>query len=168
MTETYYETEYRTEYRTESYTEAGEEQWERLTPDLWWYEPIYFKVEGGGKEMNGIIYDGYKINTAGHLNSRIKIVLGSPSGSTWMIRAYNLTGVGQIKSLGWRFGVTSSGESQQGGYYKKGTTEYVSPPDDQAWLDNFNAIITDPKRSLAFARWDSPPGEIIFDATGVE
>jgi hypothetical protein len=146
VTETYYETEYKTEYRTETYTTTEDvvvrtsEGKTYLTPISKGYAGIYFK--GVGSEDTGTYYYSYEIDTSKHTRSQVKI-MGQG-------RVYDLTGVGQISPS-----PTVIGE---GGL--------VSTPEEQAWLDNLNAILTNPERILGYST--GQVGEISFDAKGIK
>jgi hypothetical protein len=101
-------------------------------------------------------YHGYEIDTE-HTTSQVKILVSSAAGG--YIGVYNLTGVGQIPPK----------PDYLGGRIAKASGELSLYPGEQAWLDNLNAIFTDPERVLFFQSMGTLPGnEIIFDTKGVK
>lgn len=168
VTETYFETE----YKTETYTEIGEKHEEDLQPvRAPWRGWFYF--EGNDKTSNelnklllGTFYRGYEISTV-HPQSQIRIILSQAASSNpWIMRVYDLTGVGQIPPPPER----GAGEGKTSYNFEKGVMEYISSPREQEFLANLNAVITDPKRVMLSTRWDLPPHLLSFvvNATGVK
>lgn len=161
VTETYYETE----YKTESYIEVGEEQREDLTPKWTRYADVYYPTLVEWSELGaGTYYDGYEISTAKLSKSQVKLILSNLSQSSlWGILVFNITGVGQLPTPPPR------DQLKEKTVYEEGVKKIIAEPEFQEWLDNLNAITTDPKRSLAFVRSDKHIGqEIVVDVTGVE
>jgi hypothetical protein len=159
VTETYSETQ----YRTESFVEVGEES--RETLQLAWrrFGPLGFKalewIQSGG--MSSI--DGYQIDTANKLNSRIKLTLSKdPQTSLWGIMVINLTGVGPLPVF----------PSQSGTAYQKlvdGKMVYKPNPQEQAWIDTLDSLTQDQKRCLFFGTSDKcTRREINVDVTGMD
>ena len=158
-TETYYETE----YRTESYIEIGNENKEYITPKWERYAPMYFSNLEWSKTGAESNLDGYEISTTQLSNSQIKLILTSdPQSSLWGILVINLTGIGPL----------SEPPPQSGLHVHKmveGEVKYIPEPAEQKWLDDFNAIIRDPKHFLSFTRSDLHTGQdITINVTGVK
>jgi len=158
VTETYYETEYKTEYRTETYTATEDvvvrtsEGKTSLTPISKWYAGIYFKAAGSGA---GTYYYGYKMDTNEHTRSEVKISV-SPMAQGH-IGVYDLTGVGQIPIVPTTLASWREVDPKTGGLWMT--------PGEQAWLDNLNAILTNPELILGYST--GQVGELSFDAKGI-
>ena len=160
VTETYYETE----YRTESYIEVGEEQREYLTPKWTRYANVYLMILEWAEAGAGSYFDGYEISTAKLSKSQVKLILTNLSQSSpWGIQVTNLTGVGRLSTPPPRDPL------QEKVVYENGVRKITSVPEFEEWLDNLNAITTDPKHHISFTRSDEHTGrDIIVDVTGVE
>jgi len=159
VTETYYETE----YKTETYVETGQEQSMYLAPAWTRHAWIYFGSLEWAKTGSESYIVGYEIDTAKLSKSRIRLVLSSrPQASLWGIAVINLTGLGPITEQPPESG--SGGET-----VVEGEIKYVPKPGEQRWLDDFNAIVTDPSKVLSFTRSDEYyERDITVDVTGVE
>jgi hypothetical protein len=157
------ETYSETQYRTESYVEIGNEHQEYMTPKWERYAPMYFTKLEWAKEGAESSIDGYAISTAKLSKSQIKLILSNnPQASLWGILVVNLTGIGPI----------SEPPPQSGSAVRElvnGEEKYIPPPAEQQWIDGLNAIMTDPKYVLFFARSDQYTGsDITINVTGVE
>jgi hypothetical protein len=157
VTETYYETE----YRTESYIEVVGCQSDYLTPKWTRSANVYFTslewAEAGAQSY----YDGYEISTAKLSKSQVKLILSQ--SSLWGILVVNFTGVGKLPTPPPRDPL------KEKVVYEKGVQKITAVPEFQEWLDNLNAITTDPKHVISFTRSDEHTGrDIIVDVTGVE
>jgi len=158
VTETYYETEYKTEYKTETYTATEDvvvrtsEGETSLTPISKWHAGIYFATSGGA----GTYYYGYRVDTSEHTRSQIKIALSSlPTAYGINIRVCNLTGVGQIPNMPTTLALWREADPKTG--------ELSMTSKERTWLDNLNAVLTNPERILG----SESGGEISFDAKGI-
>jgi hypothetical protein len=163
MTETYYETE----YNTESYIEVGEEQQEDLMPK--WTQQAYAYLAGFKfGELGESHYDGYEISTAKLSKSQVKLILDSLSQKPahfgpWAIQVVDLTGLGLLTAPPPR------NPWEEKTVWENGVKKIIVSPKTQEWLDNLNAITTDPKRAISFTTSEDNLGlEIMVDVTGVE
>ncbi len=144
VTESYAETMYRTETDVEIINETQE----YLTPDWKRYAPIYFKgLEWAKSGAQSSLY-GYKIDPPDGSKNKINLILSNdPQSSLWGILVVDLTGMGPI-----------SGPPSQSGLEKtkvmEGELKYQPGPAEQQWLDDFNAVATDPDRFLSYIRSD--------------
>lgn len=161
VTETYYETEYKTEYKMETYTGIEDvvvhtsEGQTHLTPVSTWQTGLYFKVEGSGTGMT--YYYGYEIDTSKHTRNQVKILVSSMAEG--YIGVCNLIDVGQIPPKPGVVGVS----------IRKASGELSLLPQEQAWFDKLNAILTNPERVLVFQPMIVGTGdEISFDTKGVK
>jgi hypothetical protein len=161
VTETYYETEYKTAYRTETYTTTEDvvvktsEGQTYLTPASTWQTGLYFRATGSGTSTTH--YYGYEIDTE-HKTSQVKILVSSTAGG--YIGVYNLTGVGQIPNMPTTLATWRETNPKTG--------ELWMAPEEQTWLDNLNAILTNPKRTLRFHQMGvGLDDKISFDAKGI-
>ncbi len=144
VTESYAETMYRTETNIEIINETQE----YLTPDWKRYAPIYFKGLEWAKSGAQSSFYGYKIDPPDGSKNKINLILSNDTQSSlWGILVVDLTGIGPI-----------SGPPSQSGLEKtkviEGELKYQPGPAEQQWLDNFNAIATDPDRFLSYTRSD--------------
>jgi len=161
VTETYYATEYRAGYRNEQYTDLVEQRRLNLTPKKVFEAPLYFRGVEFGKQLWGWYYRGYEINAAGYPKAEIVVTLTSEPTS-WVVQVVDLTGVGQVPAP------TETSELEWRTEVRGGEIVSIGPPPFQKWLDDLNAVTTDPKRSRAFVRSDRWQGkEIVVDATGI-
>ncbi len=160
VTETYYETE----YRTESYIEIGKEQRDYLTPKWTRYAWVYYPILEWSEAGAGSYYDGYEISTAKLSKSQVKLILSNLSQSSlWGILVVNLTGVGKLSSPPPRSRLDTKT------VVRGGEIKYIPPPAEQQWLDNLNAITTDPKHFLSLTRSDQHTGaDITVDVSSME
>jgi len=158
VTETYYETE----YGTESYIEV---RWNEdyLTPEWTRYAWVYYPILEWSEAGAGSYYDGYEIGNTKPSNGQVKIIISNVSQtSLWGIMVVDLTGVGQLSAPPPRDPL------KEKTVYEEGVKKITAVPEFEEWLDNLNAITTDPRRSLAFVRSEENTGrEIIVDFTGV-
>jgi hypothetical protein len=159
VTETYYETEYKTEYKTETYTETEDvvvntsEGKMYLTAITNWHANIYFTTAGSG--AGGTYYYGYEIDTSKHTRSQVKVI--ASSATPVYIGVYDLTGVGQVPPMPTTLANWRENDPKTGGLWMT--------PEEQTWLDNLNAIMTNPERVLGSS---GPGDEISFDAKGIK
>lgn len=170
VTETYYETEYKTEYKTETYTATEDvvvstsEGKTHLPPVKRWGAGIYSPRWGSGAYRKAVgashgitFYYDYELDSDRHTRSQVEInVMPIALKIKGTLGAYDLTGIDQIPMKPTVFAQWMSLRPSM-------------TPKEQQWLDDLNAIVTNPERALvdSIVIDTGTTGELTFDAKGV-
>jgi hypothetical protein len=134
-------------YKTESHTEIVNETQKYIKPDWTNYAPVYPKKVEWAKNAAEVYFDGYRINASENITSKVKIMLNEhPLESKWAIEVLDFTNLEPIPD--WPLSYV-----KQNGLIE-GELKYRLEYPAQHWLDNLNAVTTDPSRRLCFVNCD--------------
>ena len=155
--EPYAETEYRTETHTEVVNQSQkyiEWEYQRYTqlfyPDLEWW-----------RETAESFIDGYRITTAPNEKKQIKLFLTKNLGAKqWRIQVIDMTGLKPIIDPSPPL-LRPYGNALVDGHLR---AKWLGT--EQTWIDNLNAVTSDPARTLSYTKSEEYDGrEIIVDVS---